>query len=167
MVPRLDKKLVLRLLGMTMLKNAISVADILERELQPTIKEWLRQVKLVPELTDTPLSDADRARHLPRLFKDLICRLRLGNAGQPMVSEAAVAHGEIRYAQGYSAAMLVDESRLLEVATFSTLQLHQSELDQTELLSDIIVIADEADAQLTETVRSLTRLNLVKASGPS
>ena len=35
-----------------------SVADILERELEPTIKEWLRRVNLVPELTDIKLSDA-------------------------------------------------------------------------------------------------------------
>ncbi|MGA9806648.1 MAG: hypothetical protein WBQ56_03065, partial [Candidatus Sulfotelmatobacter sp.] len=52
-------------------------ADILERELEPTIKEWLRRVNLVPELTDIPLSDADRTGHLPKLYYDLISRLRL------------------------------------------------------------------------------------------
>src|ERR1700735_2672171 len=43
-----------------------SVAAILERELEPTVREWLRQVKLVSELTDIPLSDADRAGHLTK-----------------------------------------------------------------------------------------------------
>jgi hypothetical protein len=142
--------------GMTMLKKITSVADVLERELQSTIKEWLRRVNLVPELTDIPLSDADRTGHLPKLFQDLICRLRLGDTDQPLVSDAAAAHGEIRYAQGYSAATLVEESRILQVATFNTLRLHHSELDQDRMLLDIMVIADEADAQLTETVRSLT-----------
>jgi hypothetical protein len=51
--------------------------------------------------------------------------------------------------------MLVEESRMLQVATFSTLHLHQRELDQDQLLLDIIVIADEVDGQLVETVRSL------------
>ena len=32
-----------------------SVAVILERELASTIKEWLKQVKLVPDLTIIPL----------------------------------------------------------------------------------------------------------------
>ena len=51
--------------------------------------------------------------------------------------------------------MLIEESRLLQVATFGTLRLHQSELDHRQVLLDVTVIADEVDAQLTETVRSL------------
>ena len=60
-----------------------------------------------------------------------------------------------RCAQGYSAAVLIEESRVFQVATFSTLHLHQSELDQNQVLLDVMVIADEVDAQLMETVRSL------------
>jgi hypothetical protein len=52
--------------------------------------------------------------------------------------------------------MVIEESRVVQVATFGTLHLHQSELDQKQVLLDIMVIADEVDAQLTETVRSLT-----------
>ena len=51
--------------------------------------------------------------------------------------------------------MLIEESRLLQVATFGTLHLHQNELNQSQVLSDVTVIADEVDAQLMETVRSL------------
>jgi len=137
------------------LKKAMSVADILERELEPTIKEWLRRVNLVPELTDVPLSDADRTGHLPKLCYDLISRLRLAKDAHPPVSAAAAAHGQLRRAQGYSASMLIEESRVFQVATFSALHLHQSELDQNQVLLDVMVIADEVDAQLMETVRSL------------
>lgn len=140
---------------MTKLKKVASVADILEREVEPTIKEWLRRVNLVPELTNVPLSDADRAGHLPKLYYDLISRLRLAKDAQSLASVAAAAHGRMRRAQGYSASMLVEESRLFEVATFGTLHLHQSELDQNQVLLDVMVIADEVDAQLMETVRSL------------
>ena len=140
---------------MTKLKTVASVADILERELEPTIKEWLRRVNLVPELTDIPLSDADRTGHLPKLYFDLISRLRLPIDVHPPISIAAAAHGQIRRAQGYSASMLIEESRVFQVATFGTLHLHQSELDQNQVLLDVMVIADEVDAQLMETVRSL------------
>jgi hypothetical protein len=112
-------------------------------------------VNLVPELTNTPLSDADRTGHLPKLYFDLISRLRLAEGAQPPISTAAAAHGQIRRAQGYSASMLRGESRVFQVATFDTLHLHQSELDQSQLLLDVMVIADEVDAQLMETVRSL------------
>jgi len=146
------------------MKKIASVADILERELEPLIKEWLRRVNLVPELTHIPLSDAERTGHLPELYRDLICRLRLAKDVHPPISFAAAAHGQVRCAQGYSASMLVDESRVFEVATFGTLHLHQSELDQNQALLDVMVIADEVDAQLTESVRSLTRTKPAEAA---
>jgi hypothetical protein len=49
--------------------------------------------------------------------------------------------------------MLVEESRVFQVVTFQTLRLHQSELDKDQLLSDIVVIADEVDSQLGQAVR--------------
>ena len=52
---------------MTELKKISSVSDVLERELEPTVKEWLRRVNLIPELTEIKLSDADRTGHLPKL----------------------------------------------------------------------------------------------------
>jgi hypothetical protein len=145
-------------------KKLQTVATILERELGPTIKEWLRQVNLVPELTCLPLSDTDRTGHLPKLFSDLICRLRLAKDVKPPISEAATAHGKMRCAQGYSATMLIEESRLFQVATFGTLHLHQIELDQKHVLSDVTIIADEVDAQLKETVRSLMAAKLTEVA---
>lgn len=146
--------------NMSELKQLASVADILERELEPTIKEWLRRVNMVPEITAIPLSVADRTGHLPQLYHDLISRLRLGKDSNPPVSAAAVAHGQLRCAQGYSPAMLIEESRVVEVVTFATLQLHQSELDQNNVLLDVTIIADEVDAQLEETVASLMQAKL-------
>jgi RsbRD-like negative regulator of sigma factor len=134
-----------------------SVAAILERELEPIIKEWLRRVNLVSELTDTPLSDTDRTRHLPKLYSELISRLRLPQNADLSISAAATAHGLRRQEQGYSPAMLVAESRIFQVVTFGTLHLHLSELDQRRLLLDVMVIADEADSQLMGAVRSMTK----------
>jgi hypothetical protein len=71
-----------------------SVATILERELEATIKEWLRQVNLLPELTTIPLSNGDRSAHLPKLYHDLVCRLRLAKDIRPLASTAATAHGQ-------------------------------------------------------------------------
>ena len=133
-----------------------SVAAILERELEPTLNEWLRRVNLISELTDIPLSDADRAGHLAKLYSDLISRLRFPQDADPTTSVTAAAHGQRRQEQGYSPAMLIEESRIFEVVTFRTLHLHRRELDQKRLLLDVMVIADEADAQLMGAVRSLT-----------
>jgi hypothetical protein len=130
-----------------------SVATILEREVKSAIKEWLMRVKLLPELTCIPLNDDERTSHLPKLFRDLTCRLRLAKGAHLRASGAAIAHGKRRREQGYSPAMLVEESRLFQVVTFQTLHLHQSELDASEVLSDIVVIVDEVDLQLSKAVR--------------
>ena len=133
-------------------KTTTSVAAILEHELDSMIKEWKRQANLVPTLTAIQLSDSDRAGHLPKLFEDMVGRLRGDRDTEPAVSVAAAAHGRLRFAQGYSVAMLVDESRILEVTTFETLQRHQGELNRSQVLLDVVIVADEADRQLEETV---------------
>lgn len=116
-------------------KTEESVAFILERELAFIIKEWLKRVNLVQELTDIPLSYSDRTGYLPRLFDDLLYRLRSSRGDdQPLSINAAVAYGKLRFSQGYSVAMLAEESRILEVSTFGTLSLHLRELDQAQLL---------------------------------
>lgn len=106
------------------------MATILEREIAATIKEWLRRVNLLPELTRIPLTDEDRAGHLPKLFHDLTCRLRLVKDAHLPLCGGAIAHGQRRRDQGYSPALLVEESRLFQVVTFHTLHPHKSELDQ-------------------------------------
>jgi hypothetical protein len=62
-----------------------------------------------------PLSDADRTGHLPKLYFDLISRLRVAKNVLPPISVAASAHGQMRRSQGYSAGMLIEESRVLQV----------------------------------------------------
>jgi hypothetical protein len=52
--------------------------------------------------------------------------------------------------------MLIAESRIFQVVTLRTLHLYHSELDPRRLLLDVMVIADEADAQLMGAVCSLT-----------
>jgi hypothetical protein len=62
--------------------------------------------------------------------------------------------------------MLIAESRIFEVVTFRTLHPYHSELDQRRLLLDVMVIADEADAQLMGAVRSLTAKGMPTRSSP-
>jgi hypothetical protein len=49
---------------------------------------------------------------------------------------------------------LVQESRLLQVSLFGTLQSNVGLLDFSLLLPDVMTIADEVDAQLTQSMDS-------------
>ena len=129
-----------------------SVADILERQLDPTIHDWMGLVEKEPELARIRLNFQERTGHLPRLLHDVIDRLRLDKGTRAPVSVAARHHGELRRHQGYTAAMVVDESRILQVSIFSTLHKHEHRVKFSKLLPDVVTIADEVDAQLKQQI---------------
>jgi RsbT co-antagonist protein rsbRD N-terminal domain len=127
-----------------------SVADILERELDKVIQEWLIRVEKEPDLTAIPLNFQDRTGHLPQLLRDVIVRLRLDDGTKAPISVAAAHHGDLRAQQGYTVAMAVEESRLLQVSIFTTLHQSQGHLEFETVLPAVVTIADEVDAQLKQ-----------------
>jgi len=127
-----------------------SVADILERELQTVIQEWLMRVEQEADLAIIPLNFEERTGHLPHLLHDVINRLRLDAGTKAPISKAASDHGDLRRKQGYTVAMAVEESRLLQVSIFTTLHRNVKQLEFSALLPDVVTIADEVDAQLKE-----------------
>jgi hypothetical protein len=126
------------------------VADIIEREHQNVIADWLVRVEEEPDLRAIPLSFEDRTGHLPQLLHDIIARLRLDAGTKAPISKSAAAHGDLRRKQGYTVAMAVQESRLLQVTIFATLNKNTNNLEFSKLLPDVVTIADEVDAQLKE-----------------
>jgi YesN/AraC family two-component response regulator len=135
--------------------NTERVASILERDAKVTIGDWLSRVDSESELTSVPLSQDQRTGHLPRLLQELVHRLREPrDLGTKHVSEAAVQHGKVRYSQGYSLSMIVEESRILQVSIFETLQKNLKTVNFSLLLLDVMTIADECDSQLKQTLIS-------------
>jgi DNA-binding response OmpR family regulator len=134
------------------------VSTILHRCIASVVEEWLVRAKQSKELNHVLLSDAERTGHLPKLVEDLIFRLSTPSAtakeSSAVPSAAALAHGRLRYKQGYTPAMLVHESRILQVTLFGTLQSNLVFLDFSLLLPDVMTIADEVDAQLTQSMDS-------------
>jgi CheY-like chemotaxis protein len=131
-----------------------SVASILEHDLDKTIQDWMALVEQDEELTRVPLSFADRTGHLPNLLADLIYRLRLPSVAKANMSAAAHAHGILRRQQGYTSAMMVEESRILQVSIFNTLQNNLPRVDFSKVLLDVMTIADEVDSQLKQAMLS-------------
>jgi hypothetical protein len=128
----------------------------------------LARAKQSKELSWLPLSDAERTGHLPKLVEDLAFRLSQSSASDKdsdaSPSPAAAAHGELRYLQGYTPAMLVHESRILQVTIFGTLQSNLSHLDFSLLLPDVMTIADEVDSQLTQSMDGFMKVTRKSAA---
>jgi DNA-binding response OmpR family regulator len=128
------------------------VAVILDRDVDPTIKNWVSSVERNEELAALPLNFTERTGHLPLLLGDLVRRLRLLPNAKPPVSIAAHDHGVLRHIQGYTAAMMVEESRILQVCIFKTLQNNLGTVDFSTVLLDVMTIADEVDSQLKQAM---------------
>jgi DNA-binding response OmpR family regulator len=131
------------------------VGVILQRCITSIVEDWLVRAKQSRELNHLPLNDSERTGHLPKLVEDLVVRLSKPSStkdSDAISSDAAIAHGKLRYLQGYTPAMLVHESRILQVTLFGTLQNNLSFLDFSLLLPDVMTIADEVDAQLTQSM---------------
>jgi DNA-binding NarL/FixJ family response regulator len=140
----------------TRARAADNLATILEQNTQSTIEDWLLRVEREPHIIGIPLAAAKRCAHLPALFHDLVSRLRnpLPLGTRALVSPAATAHGLSRREQGYSAAMMVEESRMLQVSIFQTLQNNLARVDFSLLLVGVMAIADEVDSQLAQAMTS-------------
>ena len=137
-----------------------SVASILEGDAITTIQRWLWRVEQNDELFSVSLPDKERTAHLPEIIESIVWRLRQTRILEAIAlpSPAAVAHGQLRYRQGYTAPMLVQESRILQVCIFETIQRNLAKVDFSLVLPDIMLLADEVDSQLTQSIDSFLKL---------
>jgi hypothetical protein len=133
-----------------------TLATILERTTEAGIADWYEGVEKEETLMAIPLSREERCKHLPQLFGDLAERLQalkpLGT--KELKSKSASNHGTQRRKQGYTAAMMVEESRILQVTIFHTLQKNLGTIDFSVLLLGVMTIADEVDSQLSQSMKS-------------
>jgi YesN/AraC family two-component response regulator len=139
-------------------REILSVAAILERNTESTIHAWFHLLEEEEKVASILMNYEQRCAHLPQLFRELVSRLQSSQmiGSKEKVSIAAAEHGLSRHKQGYSAAMLVEESRMLQVSIFQTLQRNLASIDFSLLLIGVMIIADEIDSQLSQAIASYT-----------
>lgn len=133
------------------------VPDIIKRNKDGLISQWLQRVTMDPELITVDLSDAERRDHVPNLLDEAIAR----SCGDPISREerlkAAEHHGTLRYHQGYSVAMLILEAQLLQDVIAESIRDHVDALDLSHLIPDIARISDTISAELRESSRTFMK----------
>lgn len=143
-----------------------SVASILDRDVAITIKRWLSRVEQIAELAAIPLAAKERTEYLPAMIGNITARLRAARSIEvtDCASPTAMAHGQLRYRQGYTAPLIVQESRILQVCIFETIERNLSTVDFTAVLPDIMIIADEVDCQLKLAIESFLTIQRGEAA---
>jgi CheY-like chemotaxis protein len=137
-------------------RQTVTVAEVLERNAGHVVQDWHKLILGERLVMSVPMSHDLRCGHLPQFFRELVARLLSTNAivSKASVSPAASVHGMNRRRVGYTAAMLVEESRLLQVAIFKMLQNNLAIIDPSLLLAGVMAIADEVDSQLSQAMAS-------------
>jgi ActR/RegA family two-component response regulator len=135
-----------------------SVATVLENNSNQIIQLWVSRVQDHEELMKLPLSTEERTGHLPPLLRDLVGRLRRSKNRDEahLDSISAREHGKVRRRQGYTAPLIVEEARMLQISVFQTLQDNLDRVDFSLVLVDVMTIADEVDSQLCQAMEALT-----------
>ncbi|HEY4381182.1 MAG TPA: response regulator [Acidobacteriaceae bacterium] len=130
------------------------LASFLERSTESVIDDWYGRIQ-TEEIMAISLTREQRCAHLPQFFREIIQRLETpGDLGAGRTSsDTALKYGTLRRQQGYTPAMLIDESRELQRSIFQTLQENLTGLDFTCLLAGVMTIADEIDSHLTQAMR--------------
>jgi ActR/RegA family two-component response regulator len=143
-------------IGPTRNREIKSVGAILDGTTEAAIEEWYGLVLMDSLLMSVPMTCEHRCGHLPQLFRDLVVRLGSSapNCSKESLSGHAALHGVNRRKWGYTAAMLVEESRLLQVSIFHTLHTNRADIDFDLLLIGVATIADEVDSQLRQAMES-------------
>jgi DNA-binding response OmpR family regulator len=142
------------------------VAAIIERDVDRTIQNWMSRVEHTDELTAIALTYQERTGHLPLLINDLVRRLRLASDAESPISRAAREHGILRRKQGYTVPMVVEESRILQVSIFNTLQNNLGSVDFGTVLLDVMTIADEVDSQLKQAMLGFMETMAARSAKP-
>jgi len=81
----------------TLLTTTAKVADILEREIDFVIHDWMETVEKQEDLMHFFLNVDERTGHLPQLLREVIVRLRLDVSTKATISTAAGHHGNLRH----------------------------------------------------------------------
>jgi DNA-binding response OmpR family regulator len=152
-------------LGPSRTRLVESVATILERSTESTIRDWFQLVQKEDTLMAVPMTFELRSGHLAQIFQDLVVRLRSSKAlgTKEIQSTAATTHGTSRRKQGYTVAMMVEESRILQVSVFNTLQNNLGSIDFSVVLIGVMTIADEIDSQLGQAMQGYVAESLTDA----
>ena len=148
--------------GLQMPNPRESVAVILDRSVDAMIHDWMELVEKDEELSSVSLKHEDRTGHLQEFFHDVLVRLRLPQGSKALISLAARLHGKLRNKQGYTVPMIVNESRILEITIFGMLEKNSASVDFSQVLGDVVTVADEVDSQLKQTILGYMEAEAVK-----
>ncbi len=131
------------------------LAVLLQEHLGAIIEHWLMLVHADSELEKMPLTNEERADHIPNVVAEMIAMMehRRGVVSDEALAQAAV-HGRVRRRQGFTIPQILKETRLLRRSIFEVMQANLLAVDVSTLIPDLMQISDSLDVQIKHSVQA-------------
>jgi len=131
------------------------VGTIVHENAEQITRKALQRMALHPELAELELSEEERVNHLPAFLQGIAEQLEsFADDRAASVTGAAAEHGRMRYRQGYSIPLMIEDARLLQDAIYELIQDNLLALDLSRLISDLRRMDDTVDIELKEAIQA-------------
>lgn len=133
--------------------------QIIRKNKQNIIEDWLHLVEQVPEIAVVPLARDQRVNHMPEVLDEL---LRSRSSEQDIATEraleSAAKHGIRRREQRYTIPMVLEEGRILHFVISDHTRRNLLQIEISFLLSDLNEVNDRIHRLVQESVRAYLQI---------
>jgi len=136
----------------------LRVPSLLRANNKLILNRVLKQMKRHPVLGSIPIDDQDRTTTLSTVLLEIADQIEAGTSDNPStpIVRSGTNHGDIRRAQGYSAAMLVDDTGLLDASSYEVVQENLLNIDLSYLVADLKMFNSLLQAHLKASIQAFT-----------
>lgn len=130
-------------------------STVIRENTEAIIEAWIRECDRYPRLKQINLPRGARIDHLPGLLRQLANRIdKNPDIDDKQELESAWEHGKTRRQQGYSIELVLAETRILYRVIANVLQANLADIDISNIILDLILISDNLNEMLAESLRS-------------
>jgi DNA-binding response OmpR family regulator len=129
------------------------LASTFRENVESMLEYVLEGMKTTPELAQVPLTDAQRLQDLRPMLEALVRGLEQGprHDRHDLLGPAHI-HGRTRRSQGYTAPMIVEDTRCVDTAIMRTIEENLLAIDISELLTDWNLVHGMLQGQLKASI---------------
>jgi ActR/RegA family two-component response regulator len=111
--------------------------SIFRDNLDPMLDYVLKGMKTTPDLAGLPLSDSERVHGVGPMLRAVVHAMEIGeHHDRKELLRPAADHGRARRQQGYSAPMIVEDTRCIDLAVTRIIEENLLAIDISELIPD-------------------------------
>jgi len=128
------------------------LATILGENKREIVRRWMAAAKEDAQIGEAGLSDSELIDHLPALIEEVVERCR-GGKFSDMAWKAAMAHGRLRFKQGFTIPAMIREARLVQEVVGRVVQENLLGADVSSVIPEVMSVGATVQTFLEAAIR--------------